>query len=141
MYGRIAYDLGESRAISQEAESSETLVSVFSILSGIVDVGTQLYAAYNGIDDSGAAGASSAVTGERRAKANYESLTNLGYSVKKKDGSESGSAAGSMNTGNYVNMKKALREAQDEMAKIRRSASGAGVNIPQSKWETVTVTY
>ena len=60
---------------------------------------------------------------------------------KKKDGSESGSAAGSMNTGNYVNMKKALREAQDEMAKIRRSASGAGVNIPQSKWETVTVTY
>ena len=156
MYSRIASGLGESRAISQETKSSEALISVFSILSGIVDVGTQLYATYNEIVDNGTAVSSSAVTDsgtsgkdyesryamwERRAKANYESITNLGYSEKKKDGSESGSAVGSMNTGNYVNMKKALREAQEEMAKIRRAASGAGVNIPQSKWETVTVTY
>lgn len=78
---------------------------------------------------------------ERRAKANYESLTNLGYSVTRKDGSKSGSAMGSMNTGNYTQMKKALREAQNEMARIRRDASKEEINIQQSKWETTTVGY
>ena len=157
-YGRIASTLGKNLAYQQEAEASGKLLSVFEILSGVVDTGTQMYMSYldmqyvdsknpplsditSGKDSGRGNWQSQYAMWERRAKANYESLTNLGYSVKGKDGNMSGSAAGSMNTGNYTNMKKALREAQSEMSRIRREASRAGVSIPQSKWETATVGY
>ncbi len=157
-YGNIAHHLGNSRYLQEEAESSGKIVSVLAILSGIVDATNQMYMTYQDIqynnETNGAssdAASSTSFSGgnyqsqyamwERRAKANYESLTNLGYSVTRKDGSKSGSAMGSMNTGNYTQMKKALREAQNEMARIRRDASKEGINIQQSKWETATVEY
>ncbi len=76
-----------------------------------------------------------------RAKSNYNSLTATGYDSKRDDGSHSGSTMSGMNTGNYTLQKKALREAQQEMRKIRQEAAKNGVTIRQSKWETATVSY
>ena len=78
---------------------------------------------------------------ERRAQSSYNSLTNLGYSVRNNNGERSGSTGQSMNSINYTRMKKTLREAQNEMRKIRLKATRAGVNIAQSNWETATVNY
>lgn len=78
---------------------------------------------------------------ERRARANYESLTNTGYRTKQGGDYKGGSNGRSLNGGNYVRQKQALREAQRQMASIRREANQAGVNIPQSQYETVTVNY
>ena len=79
---------------------------------------------------------------ERRAEQNYNSITNLGISVTNND-KASGTSGGSghISLSNYSAMNKALREAQNEMRKIRLEAQRAGVNIPQSKWETATVNY
>lgn len=78
----------------------------------------------------------------RRAESNYRSLTNLGIRLKNKHTNErAGSTGQSMNSGNYVVMKKNLREAQNQMRNIRQQASRAGVTIPQSVWETATVSY
>ncbi|MBP3671826.1 MAG: hypothetical protein J6J06_07680 [Bacteroidaceae bacterium] len=65
----------------------------------------------------------------------------MGYSVTNSRNDRSGSTGQSMNTGNYVMQKKALRDAQREMRNIRQRASRAGVHIAQSKWETATVSY
>lgn len=78
---------------------------------------------------------------ERRAESNYNSLTNLGYSSTSASGKKSGSAGRKVSSGNYVQMKRMLREAQDNMRRIRRKAASAGVTIPQSHWETATVGY
>ncbi|WP_302566961.1 tetratricopeptide repeat protein [Culturomica massiliensis] len=79
---------------------------------------------------------------ERRAQANYRSLTNLGISLKNKRTNErTGNTGQGMNSGNYVLMKKNLREAQNQMRNIRQQASRDGVTIPQSAWETATVSY
>lgn len=78
---------------------------------------------------------------ERRAESNYNSLTNLGSSYTSKTGKTSGSAGGKLNGPTYIGMKRNLREAQKEMRNIRQKAAKAGVNIPQSRWETATVGY
>ncbi len=79
---------------------------------------------------------------ERRAEANYRSLTNLGVSFKEKNtGERAGSTLQSMSGSNYVSMKRCLREAQREMQKYRRQAAQEGITIPQSTWETATVSY
>ena len=77
---------------------------------------------------------------EKRAESHYNSLTNIGLSVESKKAA-AGSTMGSMNSGNYVSMKKSLREAQKQMKSIRTKAAKDGVIIPQSKWETATVSY
>mgnify|MGYP004508922199 CR=1 FL=1 len=77
---------------------------------------------------------------EKRAESHYNSLTNIGLSVESKKAA-AGSTMGSMNGGNYVSMKKSLREAQKQMKSIRTKAAKDGVIIPQSKWETATVSY
>ena len=74
---------------------------------------------------------------ENLAERHYNSLTNTGIRVTS-NGQHSGKA-GSMSGGNYVQQKKAFREAQREMANLRTKAARNGVNIPQSKWETATV--
>ena len=71
----------------------------------------------------------------------YNSLTLLGYRIKESDGSHSGSTMQSMTTGTYMGMKKNLRNAQREMRNTRREAASNGIIIPQSKWETATVSY
>lgn len=155
VYGGIAYELASIRNYQKDQRVSDKITSALAILSGTVDATNQLYMSYLdmrhvGAPDSKSGDVSSTSSGnyqsqyamwERRAKANYESLTNLGYGVTQSDGSESGSAMGGMNTGNYAQMKKALREAQNEMTRIRRKASENGISIPQSKWETATVRY
>ncbi len=78
---------------------------------------------------------------ERRAEKNYNSITNLGYSVSNKKGEKSGSAGQGMSGGNYVMMKKSFREAQKQMRSIRQKAAKEGIQITQSKWETATISY
>lgn len=78
---------------------------------------------------------------EQRAQANYQSLTNSGYSTRNKNGSRQGGTLQGMNGGNYVQMKKALRDAQREMRNIRQRAQRNGITIAQSSWETATVNY
>lgn len=78
---------------------------------------------------------------ERNAKSCYESLTLLGTRVQKNGKDSSGSANGSWGAGSYVGMKKNLRNAQREMQKVRREAQRHGISIPQSEYETVTVSY
>lgn len=75
------------------------------------------------------------------AQRHYNSLTNLGYRVKHKDGSRSGGTLSSMSGSKYVQMKKSLRDAQHEMQRIRRKAAQNGVTITPSNWETATVGY
>ena len=78
---------------------------------------------------------------ESRAKANYESLTNLGARVKK-DGKDVGGSTGqSMSSSNYTQQKKALREAQKEMKSIRQKASKKGIKITKSEYEDVVVKF
>lgn len=78
---------------------------------------------------------------ENRAKANYESLTNLGARVKK-DGKDVGGSTGqSMSSSNYTQQKKALREAQKEMKSIRQKASKKGIKIAKSEYEDVVVKF
>lgn len=46
-----------------------------------------------------------------------------------------------MSGGNYVIMKKNLREAQNQMRTIRQQAQREGITIQQSQWENATVGY
>lgn len=78
---------------------------------------------------------------ENRAKANYNSLTNLGYKVKKDGKDVAGSTDQSMSSSNYTAMKKALREAQTEMKEIRSKAAKQGIKITRSEYEDVQVKY
>lgn len=75
------------------------------------------------------------------AKRHYDSLTNLGLKAKK-DGKDVGGTAGQgMSSSNYTLMKKSLREAQNEMKRIRQKAKNRGVNIPKSEYEDIQVKY
>lgn len=78
---------------------------------------------------------------ESRAKANYNSLTNLGVQIKKNGKDVSGSTGQSMSSSNYTQQKKALREAQQEMKKIRQKASKKGIKITKSEYEDVVVKF
>lgn len=78
---------------------------------------------------------------ERLAERHYNSLTNLGYSATSSSGKKHGSAGGRTSSGNYIQQKRALREAQAEMRKIRRDAARDGVTIPKSRWEDASVGY
>lgn len=77
----------------------------------------------------------------QRAESHYNSITNLGYSAKNKNGDTHGSAGQGMSGGNYVSMKKSFREAQKQMRSIRTKASKEGVSIAKSQWETATISY
>ncbi len=79
---------------------------------------------------------------ERLAHNHFESLTNLGARAETESSASGVSGGlGHLSSSNYIQMKKALRDAQEQMAEIRRKASRAGVDIPQSKWETAVVAY
>lgn len=78
---------------------------------------------------------------ESRAKANYNSLTNLGYKVQKDGKDVAGSTSQSMSSSNYTAMKKTLREAQKEMKEIRTKAAKQGINITKSEYEDIQVKY
>lgn len=75
---------------------------------------------------------------ERQAKSNYESLTMQGTRTSRGGKAESGTTDGFWRH-HYAGLKKLLREAQTEMRKTRQEARRAGYTIPQSNYETVTV--
>lgn len=78
---------------------------------------------------------------ERRAMQNYESLTINGAKTKKNGKDVSGNTSGQKSPSNYTMQKKMLREAQNEMRKIRSKAAKEGINITKSNYEDVTVDY
>ena len=129
----------------------DALGSFCSFLGQVTGAASGSYENYNSFSSSYGGGSSATSGGgnyqsqydmwERRAEKNYNSLTNLGYSSKSKSGKRSGGTMQSMSSGTYVQMKKALRDAQREMRNIRQKARKAGVNIVQSHWETATVDY
>ncbi len=143
-------EAAEMQASERTATFWDALGSFCSILGQTMGAYSGSYSYNNSFSSSYSSGSSNVNTGnyqaeynrwEQRAKSNYETLTNLGYSVTNSRNDRSGSTGQSMNTGNYVMQKKALRDAQREMRNIRQRASRAGVHIAQSKWETATVSY
>lgn len=74
---------------------------------------------------------------ERRAQSVYESLTNSGYQVKKNKKDVGGSAAGTRAPSSFLARKRLLREAQNEMEKIRRKDP----SIQKSPYESVSVSF
>lgn len=75
------------------------------------------------------------------AERHYNSLTNLGTKVKDGGKDVGGNTGQGMSPSNYTQMKKSLREAQDEMKRIRRKANKEGINIPKSEYEDIQVKY
>lgn len=78
---------------------------------------------------------------QRVAERHFESLTNLGYQIKSKDGKKSGGSGQGMSSSNYARMKKSFREAQNEMRKIRTKARKEGYTIQKASIEDATVKY
>lgn len=78
---------------------------------------------------------------QRVAERHFESLTNLGYQLKNKDGKKSGGSGQSTSSSNYTRMKKSFREAQNEMRKIRNKAQKEGYIIQKASIEDATVKY
>lgn len=78
---------------------------------------------------------------EEKAKSAYESLTRAGTRSSKNGKATSGTSGGYWNSQNYTSLKKNLRYAQNEMRKTRQEARQKGINIPQSNYETVSVSY
>ena len=78
---------------------------------------------------------------ERRAKMNYESLTNTGTRTKKNGKDVSGTNGQSLSPSNYQLQKRTLHEAQQNMYNIRTKAAKQGITIQKSPYETVKVNY
>jgi len=72
---------------------------------------------------------------ENQARSVYESMTLGGYT----DSRGGHSNLDDLPAGGYGQYQQLLRSAQKEMRTIRAEAASAGINIPQSSWETVTV--
>lgn len=75
------------------------------------------------------------------AKRHYNSLTNLGTTVKEGNKDVGGTTGQGESPHNYTQMKKALREAQSEMKKIRQKAKKEGIIIKESEYENIKVSY
>ena len=78
---------------------------------------------------------------ESRVQDILGSLTIGGYEYKDKDGEIRGKTSKDTKGWAYVGFKSQLRNAQENMRKIRLEAARYGVNIQQSKWETATASY
>jgi hypothetical protein len=52
-----------------------------------------------------------------------------------------GSSGKGVSSSNYTQMKKSLREAQNEMKNIRTKAKKNGIEIKKSEYEDVEVSY
>ena len=79
---------------------------------------------------------------EARVQDWFGNLTQFGYDYKDKDGNIKGKAGDNMlHGGAYVGNKSGLRDAQNQMRKIRLEAEKHGIHIVQSKWETATANF
>jgi uncharacterized protein YukE len=124
------------------------LGSVYGYTSNDLSNNVDAYSGSSSNDYSSTGGGSSASTyqsiydrWERTAKSAYESLTRAGTRTKQNGQDVSGSNNGYWKSQNYVSLKQNLREAQAEMRKTRQEARREGININQSNYETVTVSY
>lgn len=168
-YNIIKGEIEKRKTTQQEQAESPTSNNIWGALANFGNMILQTYAAVNGYSASSQDGSmdysftdtdSSVSSGsssgqemststyqsiysrwERQAKSNYESLTLLGGKYTSRNGDKSGVTGGNWNTAQYTQLKRLLREAQREMHKTRSEAARNGVNIPQSKWETATVSY
>lgn len=168
-YNIIKGEIEKRKTTQQEQAESPTSNNIWGALANFGNMILQTYAAVNGYSassqdgsmdysftdtDSSVSSGSSSGQGmststyqsiysrwERQAKSNYESLTLLGGKYTSRNGDKSGVTGGNWNTAQYTQLKRLLREAQREMHKTRSEAARNGVNIPQSKWETATVSY
>lgn len=136
------YESTNSNTFWDALGSFATMLGNFSGAPNTYQQSSSFFSNYNSTNNSGGSDYQSQYDmWARRAESNYNSLTNLGYSVTSKKGKKSGSTLQSMNGGNYVLMKKNLRDAQREMQRIHHQATRNGVSIITSKWETATVNY
>lgn len=79
---------------------------------------------------------------EARVQDWFGNLTQSGYDYKDKNGNIRGKAGDNMlHGGAYVGNKSGLRDAQNQMRKIRLEAEKHGIHIVQSKWETATANF
>ncbi len=78
---------------------------------------------------------------EARVQDWFSNLTLSGYKYQDKNGDIKGKTNGEMKSWAYIGNKAGLRDAQNEMRKIRLEAAKYGVTIQQSKWETATANY
>ena len=138
----------EMMAEQRRQQLAETLTALGNTLQQAAVTVEQIQQRTGEGDSYGASGSSGGGTlesqyrqWESRAKANYESLTNLGVRVKKNDKDVGGSTGQSMSSSNYTQQKKALREAQKEMKSIRQKASKKGIKIAKSEYEDVVVKF
>lgn len=78
---------------------------------------------------------------ESVAKSAYDSLTTLGYSVKRNNRDIEGGAMGTWGASNFSSMKRNMRAAQREMRNVRNEARRHGYNIPMSNYENIDVNF
>jgi hypothetical protein len=79
---------------------------------------------------------------EQYAEDAVRNLTSGGYSTKDNKGNIKGKSNSDYVKGiGYTGNQMHLRKCQKQMEKTRLEAAKYGVIIPQSKWETATVTY
>ena len=130
----------------------EQLAATLTVLGGILQNTAvaieQVQQIKNGGSDAVAGSGSSGGTleaqyrqWESRAKADYNSLTNLGARDRKDGKDVGGTTSQSMSSSNYTSMKKSLREAQRQMKDIRQKASKKGIIINKSEYEDIVVKY
>lgn len=140
----------ERMAELRRQQLAETLNSLGNTLQQAAVTVEQIQQGTGGGDSNGVSSSSGSGGGtlesqyrqwESRAKANYNSLTNLGAQVKKNGKDVGGSTGQSMSSSNYTQQKKVLREAQKEMKNIRQKASKKGIKIAKSEYEDVVVKF
>ena len=79
---------------------------------------------------------------EARVQDWFGNLTQFGYDYKDKNDNIRGIAGSNMlHGGAYVGNKSGLRNAQEQMRKVRLEAEKHGIHIVQSKWETATANF
>lgn len=142
-----------AEGLSQFGGNSDTFSGFINGVSGNSDFGNVAYdSGYNGGQSSNNNSYSQGSTKcdattykniynrwEREAKSQYEALTRGGTRTSKGGQATSGTADGYWRH-HYAELKRLLRNAQSEMRKVRHEAQRAGVAIPQSNYETVSVT-
>lgn len=156
--GTTEMDMTEALNYSRDLKADsqrrrlELASTLNSVGSALIDAGQSVESIQNILSSSGGSESSSVSGGSgnlevmynkwaSRAEQNYNSLTKLGLRGKK-DGKDAGGTTGQgMSSSNYVQMKKLLREAQNEMKSIRQKANKQGIKIKKSEYEDIQVKY
>lgn len=137
----------ERIAQQRRAQLAQTLMSLAETLeasANIIGQAQQLSGGETSVNGGGSIGGTlenQYKQWENRAKANYNSLTNLGLRAQKNGKDAGGTTGKSMSSSTYTSMKKSLREAQQQMKSIRSKASRQGIKISKSEYEDISVKF